>query len=90
MNDLLLILKAMSDKNRLRILRALLTHEELCACQITEFLEVAGATASRHLSLMVNAGILKKIIVTLFMCIFCHQNFPHHCNVTFFYNAFEC
>ncbi len=27
---------------------------------ITELLQVAGATASRHLSLMVNAGILKN------------------------------
>jgi len=60
MNNLLSILKAISDKNRLRILSALLSHEELCACQITELLQVAGATASRHLSLMVNAGILKN------------------------------
>jgi len=59
-NNLLSILKAMSDKNRLRILSALLAHEELCACQITELLQVAGATASRHLSLMINSGILKN------------------------------
>lgn len=38
----------------------MLSHEELCACQIIELLQVAGATASRHLSLMVNAGILKN------------------------------
>jgi ArsR family transcriptional regulator, arsenate/arsenite/antimonite-responsive transcriptional repressor len=60
MNNLLSILKAISDKNRLRILSALLSHEELCACQITELLQVAGATASRHLSLMVNSGILNN------------------------------
>ena len=60
MDNPLLILKALSDKNRLRIFYALLTYEELCACQITEFLNVAGATASRHLSLMVHAGILKN------------------------------
>ncbi len=57
MDDLLSILKALSDKNRLRIFCALLSYEELCACQITEFLQVTGATASRHLSIMVNAGI---------------------------------
>ncbi len=50
----------MSDKNRLRILSALMSNEELCPCQITELLQVAGATASRHLSLMVNSGILKN------------------------------
>jgi ArsR family transcriptional regulator len=60
MDDLLSILKALSDKNRLRIFCALLSYKELCACQITELLQVAGATSSRHLSLMVNAGILKN------------------------------
>jgi len=60
MEKLLLILKALSDKNRLRIFYALLSYRELCACQITEFINVAGATASRHLSLMVAAGILKN------------------------------
>ncbi|MDA3916965.1 MAG: metalloregulator ArsR/SmtB family transcription factor [Deltaproteobacteria bacterium] len=60
MDNLLSILKALSDKNRLRTFCALLSYEELCACQITELLQVAGATVSRHLSLMVNAGILKN------------------------------
>ncbi len=60
MNKILLLLKSISDKNRLRIFSALLVHDELCACQITEFLKVAGATASRHLSLMVSAGALKN------------------------------
>jgi len=54
------IVKSISDKNRLRIFSALLSYDELCACQITEFLGVAGATASRHLGLMVNAGVLKN------------------------------
>ncbi|MGD9825484.1 MULTISPECIES: ArsR/SmtB family transcription factor [Desulfobacter] len=60
MDKTLSIIKSMSDKNRLRVLNALLVHNELCACQITEFLGVAGATTSRHLDLMVNAGVLKK------------------------------
>lgn len=59
-DHLLSLLKAISDKNRLRILNALLSYEELCACQITELLQVAGATASRHLNLMVAAGVLKN------------------------------
>jgi ArsR family transcriptional regulator len=60
MEKLLLILKAVSDKNRLRTFCALQSYEELCACQITELLQVAGATASRHFSIMITAGILKK------------------------------
>ncbi len=59
MDTTLFTIKSISDKNRLRILSVLRVHNELCACQITEFLGVAGATASRHLGLMVNAGVLK-------------------------------
>ncbi|MEA2069112.1 MAG: metalloregulator ArsR/SmtB family transcription factor [Verrucomicrobiota bacterium] len=52
------ILKALSDMNRLRIVAALGRYEELCACQITELLQVTGATASRHLSVLQHAGLL--------------------------------
>lgn len=51
-------LKALSDLNRLRIVMALGRSDELCACQITELLQVTGATASRHLSVLQHAGIL--------------------------------
>lgn len=51
-------IKALSDRNRLLIVYALQRNRELCACRITEFLGVAGATASRHLALLVNAGLL--------------------------------
>ena len=52
------IFKALSDMNRLRIVAALSRHDELCACQITEVLQVTGATASRHLSILQHAGLL--------------------------------
>jgi ArsR family transcriptional regulator len=54
------MLKALSDKNRLRIVMALECYEELCACQITELLQVTGATVSRHLGLLQHAGVLKS------------------------------
>lgn len=54
------ILKALSDMNRLRIVAALMRCEELCACQITELLQVTGATASRHLSVLQHAGLLSS------------------------------
>lgn len=60
MNELLNIFKALSDKNRLRIILALMQKEELCACQITELLRVSGATASRHLSILSNASLIKS------------------------------
>lgn len=54
------ILKSLSDMNRMRIVAALSRYDELCACQITELLQVTGATASRHLSVLQNAGLLKS------------------------------
>lgn len=60
MDDTISKLKALADKNRLRVFCALSRHEELCACQITELLRVTGATASRHLSVLVAAGLLKS------------------------------
>ena len=46
--------------NRLRIVAALGRHGELCACQITELLQVAGATVSRHLGVLRHAGLLES------------------------------
>jgi ArsR family transcriptional regulator len=53
---MLSVLKALSDRNRLRILAALVQYDELCACQIIELLQVKGATASRHLGILISAG----------------------------------
>jgi ArsR family transcriptional regulator, arsenate/arsenite/antimonite-responsive transcriptional repressor len=60
MDTILLTLKALADRNRLRIFGALTQNEALCACQITELLQVTGATASRHLGLLVTAGLVKS------------------------------
>ena len=51
-------LKALSDKNRMRVVAALWRFDELCACQITELLQVSGATASRHLGILQKAGLV--------------------------------
>lgn len=60
MDKTLLKLKALADRNRLRIFGALTRYEALCACQITELLQVTGATASRHLGILVTAGLVKS------------------------------
>lgn len=60
MQNTLEILKACSDRNRLRAFSVLIDHQELCACQITELLGIAGATASRHLGLLLNAGLIES------------------------------
>lgn len=58
MKQLLTLFKALADKNRVRIFAALMHNDELCACQITEMLGVAGATASRHLAQLQSAGLI--------------------------------
>ncbi len=52
------VTNALADGNRLKIIAALLEYDELCVCVITEFLGIAGATASRHLAILVSAGLL--------------------------------
>jgi ArsR family transcriptional regulator len=51
--------KALSDKNRLRILK-LLQVRSLCVCEITDILEVSTPTISNHLSVLVDAGFLRS------------------------------
>lgn len=58
MEDTLTLFKLLSEKNRLRIVAALMEEDELCACQIRELLGLAGSTVSRHLAQMVDGKIL--------------------------------
>lgn len=52
------VLKAISDPTRLKILY-LLSHGELCACEIISVLEKPQPTVSHHLNILKNAGLLK-------------------------------
>jgi ArsR family transcriptional regulator len=58
MKSILSPCKALSDGNRLRVFSVLLQDRELCACEITELLGVTGATVSRHMHLLEEAGLV--------------------------------
>jgi len=58
MDNLTALFKALSDRNRLRIVTALMEYEELCACQIIEFMQVTGATVSRHMGVLIASGLV--------------------------------
>jgi DNA-binding transcriptional ArsR family regulator len=58
MKTLVLMLKALSDENRLRI-ALMLKGRELCVCQITEALKLAPSTVSKHISLLEAAGLVE-------------------------------
>jgi len=51
------IFKALSDKNRLRILK-MLQKKPICVCEITEVLQLATSTVSQHLSLLSETGLI--------------------------------
>ncbi len=59
MKDFLEIIKAISDDNRARIVMAL-KEGELCVCQITELLELAPSTVSKHLSVLKQAELVES------------------------------
>ena len=55
MRELLTLMKALADENRLRIITAL-NGRELCLCQIVELLGLATSTVSRHASILQQAA----------------------------------
>jgi DNA-binding transcriptional ArsR family regulator len=56
--QLVAVLKALSDEGRLRILGAL-TRGELCVCQITALIDLAPSTISKHLAILKSAGLVQ-------------------------------
>lgn len=53
------IFKALSDETRLRIL-SLIMNGEMCVCEIEECLGLTQSNASRHLTVLKDAGILSS------------------------------
>lgn len=54
------ITKALSDPSRLRVVAALMQHDELCVCQVTELLGVSTPTVSRHMSILYGARLVES------------------------------
>lgn len=58
MKNHLKVFKALSDKNRLRIMK-MLEDKPMCVCEITAVLSLAPSTVSNHLSLLHNAELIE-------------------------------
>jgi ArsR family transcriptional regulator len=58
MRDVLDIVKALADGNRLRVLMSL-GSGELCVCQIVELLQLAPSTVSKHMSILRQARLVE-------------------------------
>lgn len=58
MKTFLEVMKALSDANRVRILK-MLQQRKLCVCEIKAALGVAQPTASKHLKVLEKAGLVR-------------------------------
>lgn len=51
------VMKALSDPNRVRIVK-LLEQKELCVCELQEALNLAQSTVSKHMKVLEEAGLV--------------------------------
>ncbi len=56
------VLKALADRHRLKIVNLLLRAdgEAVCVCEIQPLLDLSQGTASHHLKVLVDAGLLER------------------------------
>lgn len=57
MREFIKVMKALSDPNRVKIVK-MLQHRVLCVCEIRAALELAQSTASKHLKVLEEAGLI--------------------------------
>jgi ArsR family transcriptional regulator, arsenate/arsenite/antimonite-responsive transcriptional repressor len=57
MRDFIKVMKALSDPNRVKIVK-LLQRRVLCVCKIQEALGLSQSTASKHLKILEKAGLI--------------------------------
>ena len=57
MKQLIKVMKALSDPNRVKIVK-MLQHRVMCVCEIQAALDMAQSTVSKHLRVLEDAGLL--------------------------------
>jgi len=59
MKDFVKVMKALSDPNRVKIIK-MLQHKTMCVCEMQEALQIAQPTVSKHLKLLEYAGLVES------------------------------
>ena len=59
MKEFIKVMKALSDPNRVKLLK-LLQKREMCVCEIQAALGIAQPTVSKHLKILENAGLVGR------------------------------
>lgn len=57
MKNFVKVMKALSDPNRVKIVK-LLQHKSMCVCEIKASLDIAQPTVSKHLKILEEAGVV--------------------------------
>ena len=57
MKDFIKIMKALSDPNRVKIIK-MLQHKTMCVCEMREALQVSQPTVSKNLKILEDAGLV--------------------------------
>ena len=56
MKDFIKVMKALSDPNRVKIVK-MLQHKVMCVCELQEVLQIAQSSVSKHLRILEEAGL---------------------------------
>jgi len=59
MDDFVQVMKALSDKNRVKILK-MLQHRAMCVCEIQEALQISQPNVSKHLKILEKNGFVNS------------------------------
>ena len=59
MDDFIRVMKALSDPNRVKLLK-ILQQRALCVCEIQALLGIAQPTVSKHLKILEEAGLVSR------------------------------
>ena len=59
MREVLAVMNALADENRVRLIMSLSDHE-LCVCQLVDFIGLADSTVSKHMSILRDAGLVRS------------------------------
>ena len=57
MNHFVKVMKALSDSNRVKIVK-MLQYKKMCVCELQAALKIAQPTVSKHLKVLENAGLV--------------------------------
>jgi ArsR family transcriptional regulator len=60
MKDFIKVAKALSDPNRVKIIK-MLQHKRMCVCEIRALLQIAQPSVSKHLKILENAGLVGSV-----------------------------